>query len=206
MHSLLGYDKFQALRENDVRPRNLDLEGHTADVNRLNARVRVAKSFKGIDLEEYNEVTALAYGSIFRVFLAYTAFEVFYALFDLPPYRCYEAFKAHPYDQVNMTIRNCDPDWTFTDALINGTEAEPLRFALMAFKDGSRHNPINHASAIRHIFAHGHLSAHTGSSNPNNVRMICDALAGLILGLMDAEFDRQVTPMYADYLAKGVII
>ena len=99
MNELKGYREFSELRESSIKPRDLKMEGRTADVNRLNARVKMAKSFKGIQLDGYKEETTAGYTGLFQVFLTYTAFEVLSKLFDCRPFMFARYYPAHPYDE-----------------------------------------------------------------------------------------------------------
>ena len=107
-----------------------------------------------------------------------------------------------------MTIRNCDTKWTFTDSIIEMLTMDgphPTADALHRFKDGTLNNPMNYALGIRHPFAHGHLTAHSKGTDPADVKVMCDALSELMLGIVDEEFYRIVMPRYQDYVDKEVL-
>jgi len=204
-HSLKGYSEFVAIRDFQVKPRHLGLTGRTGDVNRLNARVKMAKAFKGMTLEGYKEGTADAYTSMFRVFLCFTAFEVFSYLYDRKPFEFMEYCPDHPWGEVSATICNCDPGWIFTDSLIKMSGESKNSWALDQFKDNRFRNPMNYAQAIRNAFAHGHLTAHTGGADPDKVRVMCDALSELLITIMDEEFSKLVIPRYEKYVDDGLL-
>lgn len=203
--TLKGYKEFCAIRELQVKPRHLGLNGKTGDVNRLNARVKMAKSFTGMQLEGYKESTVDAYTSMFRVFLSFTAFEVFGYLKGHQPYQFMEYYPRHPWDEVSATIRNCDPGWTFTHSLMEMIGEGGNRWALQQFKDGKFSNPMNYAQAIRNAFAHGHLTAHAGGADPDKVKVVCDALSTLLIGILDTEFSAIIMPRYERYVHDGIL-
>ena len=204
-HSLKGYSEFVAIRGFQVKPRHLGLNGRTGDVNRLNARVKMAKAFKSMTLEGYKEGTVDAYTSMFRVFLCFTAFEVFGYLYDRKPFEFIEYCPQHPWDEVSATIRNCDPNWTFTDSLIDMIGEGGNKWALEQFKEDRFSNPMNYAQAIRNAFAHGHLTAHSGGADPDKVRVMCDTLSELLITIMDEEFSKLVMPRYDKYVKDGLL-
>jgi hypothetical protein len=203
--SLKGYKEFCAIRDLQVKPKHLGLNGSTGDVNRLNARVKMAKSFAGIQLDGYKEVTVDAYTAMFRVFLSFTAFEVFGYLMGHQPYQFIEYYPRHPWNEASTTIRNCDPEWVFTDALMKMIGEGGNQWALQQFKDNKFSNPMNYAQAIRNAFAHGHLTAHTGGADPDKVRIMCDTLSTLLIGIMDQEFSAIVLPRYDKYLQDDIL-
>ena len=65
---------------------------------------------------------------------------------------------------------------------------EHNRSYLERYRDGYRRGVIFYAAAIRHIYVHGHLTAHPNRCEPENVQTICDALSDFILGLIHKDF------------------
>jgi hypothetical protein len=57
------------------------------------------------------------------------------------------------------------------------------------------------AAALRHIFAHGHLTAHPNGANAADLMAICDAFSEFFLNLMRADFLRRVN--FAEAMSKG---
>jgi hypothetical protein len=48
------------------------------------------------------------------------------------------------------------------------------------------------SASIRHIFAHGHLTAHANGINPRKVYKLCTRLSNFIVDFMDAEFTNKI--------------
>ena len=201
---LKGYREFQKLRQHEIRPKDLGLNGRTGDVNRLQARVRMVKSFRSMELKEYNASTAEAYGAMFRAFLAFTCFEAFGYLMDCKPYEFKWKYPDHQYDRDAMIIRAHDPEWKFAEGLIDDLEPGGVRDALIDFTNEDKNNPINFALGIRHTFAHGRLTANVNGADPGSVKVICDELSELLLEIIDEEFYSIVGPRYREVLQGGI--
>jgi zinc transporter ZupT len=60
------------------------------------------------------------------------------------------------------------------------------------FANGTLTNPTYLASAVRHLFAHGHLTAHAGGTLTEHVDRVCEILFEFHLKVMDGEFSRIV--------------
>ena len=57
---------------------------------------------------------------------------------------------------------------------------------------GDRRGVVFYAAAIRHIYVHGHLTAHPNRCEAANVVSICDALSSFILALIKDDFTRRL--------------
>jgi hypothetical protein len=51
---------------------------------------------------------------------------------------------------------------------------------------------LTHAACIRHIFAHGRLTAHPNGLPAENMTSICNALSNFITVFIRSDFDRRV--------------
>jgi hypothetical protein len=51
---------------------------------------------------------------------------------------------------------------------------------------------LTHAACIRHIFAHGRLTAHPNGLPAENMTAICDALSSFITDFIRSDFHRMV--------------
>jgi Na+-transporting methylmalonyl-CoA/oxaloacetate decarboxylase gamma subunit len=58
--------------------------------------------------------------------------------------------------------------------------------------NGDEENIAYLSASIRHIFAHGHLTAHANGINPRKVYNSCASLSNFIVDFMGAEFTKKV--------------
>ncbi len=64
---------------------------------------------------------------------------------------------------------------------------------LRKFREGNDLAVLTHAPFIRHIFAHGRLTAHpNGLTVSLNMISICDALCGFLIDLIRSDFEHGV--------------
>lgn len=150
-------------------------------------RYRIAKSFKSIELEGYSQNTVDGYSGLFRAFLAFSAYELFWEVIgesqhSIPPTmdkeRCrllWKHFEEH------------DPDGVFLGFLIEKVN-DSLRGRLKALKNGDTLQVVYLVAAVRHIFGHGHLSAQPKGSDPSKIAEACNLLFDFIVEYMDQRF------------------
>lgn len=81
---------------------------------------------------------------------------------------------------------------TFASFLEDNTTRSTLKTKLTAVIRGESHNILAIAAAVRHIFAHGKLSAHANRCSPGKVDQICGDLTDNLFLFMDNEFKRKV--------------
>lgn len=163
----------------------------TADVNRFAARYRVARSFQGITLAGFSPNTVLGYNSLFRVFLMWSAFERFLQVMghsqnsiepNLAAYKPQVCLAAISADEIGKTF------YEFVAPRVDSKH----QIRLQQFADHTLTNPTYLASAVRHLFAHGHLTAHAGGSSPERVDQVCTILFDFHMAVMDGEFTRVI--------------
>jgi hypothetical protein len=51
---------------------------------------------------------------------------------------------------------------------------------------------LTHAACIRHIFAHGRLTAHPNGLPAENMVSICNALSEFLIGFLRSDLDRRI--------------
>lgn len=165
---------------------------YAAEVSRFVNRFRLATAFIGIQLGNYTTNTVIGYNALFRVFLVWSAFERFLPVVGqkqdtiiamLAPYA--------PSDSIEF-IRRHDERELFYDFVYHRVDKRHQHH-LRAYKNGTLTNITYWASAVRHLFAHGHLSAHPGGCEPTTVKRICDRIAKFHLQVMEEEFYKIVT-------------
>ena len=171
----------------------LQYKGDKFEFYRFVNRFRMAKQFKGIDLEGFEQKTVDGYSSLTRVFLIWSVFERYTELTgDSPPYRQLLAYVSQlDLNKLADEIERHDAEHKLYDFL-HGQSLEHNLHYLERYREGDRRGVIFYAAAIRHIYAHGHLTAHPNGCNPDDVLTICDALADFLLELMQKDFARRL--------------
>ena len=204
---LEGFARYQELHQLDFYPQMMGYQERKAGsiINTLHARMRIAKAFQGMHLQGYSEDTVNGYNSIFQLFLTYSAFEKFLALHSLRyPSNVTEEWLA-PYspETVAQEIRLHDKNWKFINFLDEHLQ-RMLKEQVQAFKHGETDNVIFVAAAIRHVFAHGHLTAYAKDTRPKIVKAICDSLSDFLLNFIDTEFSQNIERFYEQEKGKGL--
>lgn len=162
-----------------------------ANINRFSARFRVASSFSNLSLENFSAPTEAGYSGLCRVFLVWSAYEVFLDIIELHPSKTQELLNRYDSQSFILKIRELDVGdrfYKFIYERVNKTHKSELD---KYFQEDDC-NPQYLASAIRHIFAHGTLSANANDVSPNVVANICNILAEYLLKVMDDEFSRKI--------------
>lgn len=165
----------------------------SAEVNRFGHRFRLANSFRGLKLDGYKASTAAGYDALTRLFLVWTAFELFLpavvgedqddVLPLLAPYKSGSTISK---------VRAADAAGEFYTYISahKGIKKQKLKQALLDYKHGTLVNPTYLAVAVRHVFGHGHLTANPGKASAPSVTAACDILSEFHLKVMDGEFSR----------------
>jgi len=176
-----------------VRP--LGFKGSKFDFYRFANRFRLATSFQGMKLEGFTDETTTGYSSLTRVFFTWSAFEGYTELADdqAPPYRT--LFAHHPRHHIRDLAKLCreqDPQNLLGAFLEEHAQSAPQVIFLKKFREGNDIAVLTHAACIRHIFAHGRLTAHPNGLPAENMTAICKALSGFIADFIRSDFDRRL--------------
>jgi hypothetical protein len=161
------------------------------DINRLNTRLRVARDFESISIRGLGAESTLGYEAFFRVFLAHSALERFLRVVGYNVHEIEDKLSPHDCDKVFATISKCDAQRKLHDFLVPRLEDKPAK-RLTACYDGDCRNTTYVSAAIRHIFAHGHLSPQANGIRPKSVHNICSALSQHLIAFMDFEFTMRI--------------
>lgn len=174
-------------------------------VVRLNARVRLARSFRGLDTEGYTDATVRGYDGLVQVFLAHSALENFIKFSGLVDEG--EETRVKGLDCLSdlMTehggaeaLKGClqkdrnDLLYNFVHKRVN----RPLQDRLRRCKSGESANMSYLSASIRHIFVHGDLSAGAAGLKSTNLHPLCMSVSDFVLGFIDAEFTKKVDACY----------
>jgi hypothetical protein len=189
-----SFKDFQSLLSRGYVPKRIGFP-KTVDagkINRLNTRIRIAREFESITIRGLGPETTLGYEAFFRVFLTHSALE-----------RCLEVFgykmdeiedKLAPYapEEVLSIIEKRDAKRKLYDFLAPRLDNKKLAAKFTECYEGRCKNTSYISAAIRHIFAHGHLSAQANGINPRNVHKICSSLSSHLISFMDSEFTARI--------------
>lgn len=157
-------------------------------------RLRLAACFGGLHLKGFTDDTAMGYDALTQVFFTWSAFERYADLAnDRPPFR--ELFVHHPRQRLHDLADVCrqqDPDHKLTEFLITQSLLPVHETHLRRYRDGHDFSVLTLAACIRHIFAHGHLTANPYRLPAPNLAVICCALNAFLLDFMRSDFVRRV--------------
>jgi len=128
----------------------------------------------------------------FRVFLVWSAFERFLRTVGQKQDTIVSIlFPNAPAHSIGF-IRQHDERELFYE-FVYGRVDKQHQHHLRAYKNRTLINITYWASAVRHLFAHGHLSAHPGGCEPTTVKLICDPISKFHLRVMEEEFYKIVS-------------
>lgn len=155
-------------------------------LNRFAARYRLAKSFRGLDVEGYaNASTGEAYSSVMLAFLAYSALEQLHeATKDSPRQHLHDRW-ADLAISPSAKLRRTKKILLFLQAQMNSKD---LRGHLQDFIDSKTENSLYVASALRHAVAHGFMSVHPKGTSPETASRFCDQISAMLITIADTEF------------------
>lgn len=204
---LESFGRFQQLRRREYVPSRIGFNSKvdTGYINRLNARINVAKSFRRIDLDGINDETVAGYDGFFQVFLTHSALERFMKLYDVKHVSGLDDYlTTHCPEKVVKEFFDLDDKGKLHDFLCNHIDerGKKIEEGLTMCKRGESTNVAYVSAAVRHIFAHGHLTANAGGINPRNVNKACMLVSDFLLHFMDAEFTRKIDACYERIRAK----
>lgn len=174
------------------------------DINRLNARVRLAKDCGGMKLESYDEKTAIGYDGFLQVFLTHSALERFMEINALKNYdELFPLMAPYGPEKVVESFFDGDDKDKLYDFLLEKIDREKLRKGFRMCKRRESANVARISAAIRNIFAHGHLAANTNQVNTRKIHASCVSVSDFLLRFMDAEFTRKIDDCYERIRSKG---
>lgn len=168
--------------------------GEKPSFYRFANRLRLAVCFGGLHLKGFSDDTAAGYDALTQVFFTWSAFERYADLAnDRPPFRA--LFVHHPRSKVHELAALCraqDPEHKLVGFLITQALLPVHETHLTRFRDGHDFSVLTLAACIRHIFAHGHLTANPYRLPAARLVVICCALHEFLLDFMHGDFLRRV--------------
>ena len=158
-------------------------------------RYRLALRFDGVKLQGFGSETQKGYSALTRIFLAYSAFERYAELGGIfHPFRKF--FNHVPRREMSAlaeTIKRHDPERKLFDFLRRLLVEEKHRTSLDRFQAGDVWQVVYYASALRHMYVHGHLTAFAQGCSSEQVSMICNEIARRLLYWIKTDFDRRLS-------------
>jgi hypothetical protein len=127
------------------------------------------------------------YSALFRVFLVWSAFEQLRRIAALPE----DSTLLGHYDgpSVDDAIRKVRDGDLFLRAVADELDKR-LSKQMVAYLEGSSRNVLVVPRAVRHIFAHGQLTPHSGAGRVAASCEISDLVCQFLFRVMDGEFVR----------------
>lgn len=193
--------------------RNQNIEG-TPTTNRFIARFRLASNFKGINADGYSDTTLRGYNSLMSVFLAHTAFDSFVDSITENKARKDEKLLVdfavdkhnHPFEDLQLAedIRSNESLMKILIDYTDVSERTSIQMeTIMSFYGGviggSHLNAV--AKQIRHLVAHGHMTAYGSEAVKKENTEALFSLAQLIRTETYALFEQYVSKLEAKYAA-----
>lgn len=202
---LQGFKEYQKCLRTGLWHTRFGFHGEPGKVNQLAARMGLAKSIGGIELTDYKPETAAAYVSVFRVFLSYSAFELFEVLMrggeKARPNRAEQWSVARKPELVTTLLRH-SRSRKLVEFLTRELSSTATREALEALVEGRSDNVLFLAASMRHIFGHGAMTVHADGTAPGHLRKLADATSDHVLRIVDDEFSARVAAVMAAHPAQ----
>ena len=184
---------------------------------RFIARFRLASKFSGVRADGYSKQTLNGYDALLKVFLAYTAFEALLESLAENKATASKHFETqfsidrhnHPFDDLSVSEKIWQNEKLLQVLIDYADVSERSSFqmeALMSFYLGVTDGKHLHAVAkqIRHLVAHGNLTAYGAESIRKENTEALNELAQLILNETYSLFDKYVSEIEAKSLATAL--
>jgi hypothetical protein len=126
------------------------------------------------------------------VFLTWSAFEQLLSICGLNATAMGDSLVPYGPASVEMKIRSIDGHADFLRFVYERLDHAEHRAQFDAFLNGKPCNLLYLPKGIRHIFAHGKLTPHSGTDSADPARLVADALCDFLFQVMDGEFTRRL--------------
>ena len=165
-----GFGIFTRLLRMDHTPQQMGLKGKAGDVVRWNTRVKLARNFRGLEVEGYTELTLQGYNALFRVFLTHSALELYRPIVNLDAKNdLLAALGPYNPDGPVKKFFALDRSGRLFDFLQSKLDKQRSKDSLRACREGASADVTCLSASVRHIFVHGHLSAHSNEIRPKQI-------------------------------------
>ena len=183
----------ELIKAADDSIRGLDMLGSKFDFYRFANRYRLALQFRGVVIDGFDDGTVGGYSALTRLFIVWSVFERYCELTgEHAPYsRLLSRAGRAKLEELALAFIAHDPQRKLFEFLM-AQSLENNRKNLERFASGDPRGVVAVAAALRHIFAHGHLTAHPNGSRAEDLSAICGTFSDFFLDLMRQDFRRRV--------------
>lgn len=182
------------IKANNDSPGVLHFVGDKFVFYRFANRYRMALQFRGVTLEGFGKETEQGYSALTRIFLVWSVFERYTEMAGVhPPYKPF--FLHVPKSELGALARvidRNDPERRLFDFLRRQVRDEIHKKSLDRFRGGDDWAVVYYASALRHIYVHGHLTAAAQGCTGAQVGMICNEVSRSLLHWIGKDFARRL--------------
>jgi hypothetical protein len=187
-----GYGLFDKMVKKGHSTSDMGLKGNPGDVTRFSYRLRIAKAFRGLILNDVAPRTVKGYDAFTLIFLVHSALEQYLVI---TKQKLHDIEKAHMSNQSSVLIAEffaSDRNGKLHSFLMRRLN-EYFKTKMTECKAGKCYNVGVISGSIRHIYVHGHLAANSNGINPIQVHRICQKIATYLFDYMDNEFYEKMT-------------
>ncbi len=193
--ALPGFGRARAMiKASDDSISPLGFVGTKFDFYRFANRFRLVVCFQGLRLDGFTDETASGYDALTRIFFAWSAFERYAEMAnDRAPYRA--LFAHHPRRYICGLAAHCrtlDPQHKLIGFLLDQSILPAHGTYLARYRDGHDFSVLTLAASMRHIFAHGILTAHPNGLPAENLANISRSLGNFLIHFVRTDFARRL--------------
>lgn len=190
-----GYGLYFRLLNAGHSPERMGFKRTGGEIARWSSRMKLARNFRGLQVDGYSQRTLIGYYAFFRVFLTHSALELYRPIVGLAEGGMADALLPYkPHEPVKRFFA-LDRSGRLFDFL-HARLKPKLQTNLAACRDGTCCDVACISSAVRHIFAHGHLSANANDIEPRRVARACAVISDFLLDFMECDFSRRIAVYY----------
>lgn len=186
------YQARDLIKDNGDSIRAFGYLGDKFDFYRFVNRFRLAVKFKGLEIQDFHDETESTYGALTKMFLTWSTFEMYCHMCDKPYYGMFHNYPRNKTLQLADAYRQHDHEERLINFLIDNTFEHGQAHFLRQFRDGRKLNIITVGACIRHIYAHGHLTAHPQGMEAEDMRAICELFCDYITTFIRSDFQRRL--------------
>lgn len=177
----------------------MGFKGDLGDINRANARYRLAREIKNIEYQSYHKNTAHGYTVLIKAFLTYSAHEQYVRAID-PALTTQKEIVKFSETLIGITasdicdeLKNLDPNLSFFNYIEKElSDKSILKNDIQDLLRENKANPVALLCAVRHIFAHGKLTIWADESSAKANASILNVIVERVLGLIAGSFEKKV--------------
>jgi hypothetical protein len=179
---------------------------NAASVNRFCARYKVARAFKGVELDGIGDSTRLGYGAMLRLILVWGALEALVKALNANMYTTKDFAERSNFSALLTELHGFPDSQVFFKFVNKNLNNKSQSAEVDKFLQGKPCNCITLAKVVRHIFLHGLLSPSVKGADPTAVSNICNLLSDCLFEVIDREFNANAERLEAMFPMDGAPI